>query len=125
MNNPTIFGDGVANVLTDTEVRVLHRILGALKNLGAESLEIGAGSGVKTNTSSIAANGSRKSITIQNLSGSALYVKFGSGASGSDFHAALASEAGVGTGGTVSVAGYTGEVTFSPATNNFSVLELQ
>lgn len=125
MNNPTIFADSVANVLSDTEVRVLHRVLGALKNLGGEAQTLGSSSGVKTNSATIASNQARKSITIQNLSGSALYVKLGSGASATDFHAALASEAGVGTGGSLSLNGYVGDFSFSPTTNSFAVLELE
>lgn len=125
MNNPTIYSDSVTNVASDTDVMVLQRVLGALKNIGAEAQTLGAASGVKTNTASIAANGARKSITIQNVDGSALLVRLGSGASASDYHAALASEGGQGTGGVLSLAAYTGELSFHPATNNFTVLELE
>ena len=124
MNNPTVFGDGVANILTDSDTRILHRVLGALKNLGGQSQSVASGSGRKENVTSIGSNGERKSITIQNLSGSALYVKFGSGASSTDFHAALAAESGSGTGGNISLPGYTGVISLSPSTNEFTVLEL-
>jgi len=126
MNNPTIYNDAVTSVASDTSTVILQRILGALKNVGAESQNLGAASGLKTNVTSIAANAARKSITIQNVDGSVvLLIKLGVGASATDYHASLASEAGAGTGGTLTLSSYTGSLSFFNTANHFTVLELE
>ena len=126
MDNPKIYSDGVTNSIQDSPLRVQNKILGALKNLGGEGQTVGSNSGKKNNTTSVAANSSRKDLFIQNIGADAIYIKMGSGAGASDYHFEVAGNNSLaGTGGTLNLSSYTGVVSIHPSTNDFTLVEFE
>lgn len=118
MNNPQIYTDGLANSIQDSPLRVQNKILGALKNMGGASTSAATQSVVNVTTSAVsilAANASRKFMTLQNIGVQEVYIKFGSApvATGSKSFAFVLKPASVadgGDGGVLSLQSYTGSV---------------
>lgn len=85
--------------------------------------------GTKSSTTVSAANSARKSITIQNQGVNVLYVKLGSGAtapgSNEDYHFSLKAGSADydGSGGTVEIKDYTGEITIEGTSKKYTYAE--
>lgn len=126
MNNPTIYSDGIVNSIQDSPLRVQNKILGAVKNLGGAALSVSSDSGIKTDQTSLGANGARKSFTLQNTTAGAIYVKLGSGASATDYNYEIAGNGGnAGYGGSISVPSYVGVISIHPSTNTVAYTEFE
>lgn len=118
MNNPQIYSDGVANSIQDSPLRVQNKILGALKNMGGDSCTINTDSVFSASSTAqvvLAANTSRRFLSIQNIGNSKVYIRFGAApvVSGTKlFSYILAPSSGTenGDGGVLTVDGYTGSV---------------
>tara|TARA_R110002020_G_scaffold256920_2_gene470592 strand:+ start:410 stop:823 length:414 start_codon:yes stop_codon:yes gene_type:complete len=118
MNNPTIYSDGVANSIQDSPLRVQNKILGALKNMGGDSCTINTDSVFSASSTAqvvLAANTSRRFLSIQNIGNSKVYIRFGAAPviTGTKlFSYILAPSSGTenGDGGVLTVDGYTGSV---------------
>ena len=83
--------------------------------------------GAQTGTTIAAANTSRSRLVIQNQAAAVLYVKLGSGASTVSYHYILAAAGAPanGTGGVLTIEGYTGVVTCAAAgTPSWSAFEI-
>ena len=75
----------------------------------------GSAGGLLTVTATAAANSVRRRFVIQNQKAEVLYVKFGTGASATDYHYVLQSAATVGASGTsLTFEGYTGAISVAP-----------
>lgn len=75
--------------------------------------------GLLTATATSAANPARKRFILQNQKGEHLHVKFGTGATASDYHYVLQSAATIGTpGASLIVDGYVGAISVAPAAGN-------
>lgn len=118
MNNPKIYSDGVANSIQDSPLRVQNKILGALKNMGGDSCTINTDSVFSASSTAqvvLAANTSRRFLSIQNIGNSKVYIRFGAAPviTGTKlFSYILAPSSGTenGDGGVLTVDGYTGSV---------------
>lgn len=83
--------------------------------------------GAQTGTTIAAANADRTRLVIQNQAAAVLYVKLGSGASTVSYHFILAAAGAPanGTGGSMTIEGYTGVVTCAAAaTPSWSAYEI-
>jgi hypothetical protein len=118
MNNPQIYSDGVVNSIQDSPLRVQNKILGALKNMGGAASTISTDDVIgvtATAGQALAANASRKFLTVQNVGTSKVYIRFGSaptiGAT-QNFSYILAPASGQdeGDGGVMTLEGYIGSV---------------
>lgn len=79
----------------------------------------GSAGGLLTVTATAAANSARRRFVIQNQKAEVLYVKFGTGASPTDYHYVLLSAATVGAPGTsLTFEGYTGAISVAPVALN-------
>lgn len=75
--------------------------------------------GLLTATATSAANIGRRRFVIQNQKAEILYVKFGTGATATDYHYILLSAATVGAPGTsLTFEGYTGAISVAPVAGN-------
>ena len=75
--------------------------------------------GLRTTTAVVAANPARRRFVIQNQKGEHLHVKFGTGATASDYHYVLQSAATAGiSGSSLTFDGYTGAISVAPVTGN-------
>jgi hypothetical protein len=118
MNNPQIYSDGVVNSIQDSPLRVQNKILGALKNLGGEAAELNNDTVADVTDSAstvLSANAARKFLSIQNIGGSKVYIRFGAdpvitGTKRFSFILKPAASADSGDGGVVTLQGYTGDV---------------
>ena len=118
MNNPKIYSDGVANSIQDSPLRVQNKMLGALKNMGGDSCTINTDSVFSASSTAqvvLAANTSRRFLSIQNIGNSKVYIRFGAAPviTGTKlFSYILAPSSGTenGDGGVLTVDGYTGSV---------------
>lgn len=83
--------------------------------------------GAQTGTTIAAANADRTRLVIQNQAAAPLFVKLGTAASTTSYHYILAAGTGAanGTGGVISIEGYTGVVTCAAAaTPSWSAFEI-
>lgn len=118
MNQPQIYSDGVTQSVTDSPLRVQNKILGALKNLGGEAASLNSDTVADVTDAAstvLAANAARKFLSIQNIAGSKVYIRFGddpviSGTKRFSFILKAAASADAGDGGVVTLQGYTGTV---------------
>jgi hypothetical protein len=75
--------------------------------------------GLRTATATSAANPARRRFVIQNQKGEHLHVKFGTGATTTDYHYILQSAATAGiSGSSLTFDGYTGAISVAPVTGN-------
>ena len=75
--------------------------------------------GLLTATATSAANSSRRKFVIQNQKAEHLHVKFGTGATTTDYHYVLLSAATVGSNATSLIfEGYTGAISVAPVAGN-------
>ena len=75
--------------------------------------------GLITATATSAANAARKRFTLQNQKSEHLHVKFGTGATTSDYHYVLQSAATAGiSGSSLTFDGYTGAISVAPVAGN-------
>ncbi len=75
--------------------------------------------GLRTATAASAANPARRRFVIQNQKGEHLHVKFGTGATTTDYHYVLQSAATAGiSGSSLTFDGYTGAISVAPVTGN-------
>jgi hypothetical protein len=75
--------------------------------------------GLRTATATSAANPARRKFVIQNQKSEHLHVKFGTGATTTDYHYVLQSAATVGiSGSSLTFDGYTGAISVAPVTGN-------
>jgi hypothetical protein len=75
--------------------------------------------GLRTATAVSAANPSRRRFVIQNQKAEHLHVKFGTGATASDYHYVLLSAANAGAQGAhLTFEGYTGAISVAPVTGS-------
>lgn len=75
--------------------------------------------GLLTATATSAANPARRKFVIQNQKSEHLHVKFGAGATASDYHYVLQSAATAGiSGSSLTVDGYVGAISVAPVTGN-------
>ena len=75
--------------------------------------------GLRTATATSAANPARRRFVIQNQKSEHLHVKFGTGATTTDYHYVLQSAATVGiSGSSLTFDGYTGAISVAPVTGN-------
>ena len=118
MNNPQIYSDGVVNSIQDSPLRVQNKILGALKNMGGDSCTVNVDNLFSASSTAqvvLAANTSRRFLSIQNVGSSKVYVRFGaapvvSGTKRFSYILAPASGSENGDGGVLTLDGYTGSV---------------
>lgn len=97
-------------------VTLLQQIQGSLP--GA-SLTTSSTGGLLTVTATAAANPARKKFTLQNQKNEVLYVKFGTGASATDYHIQLQEHnAGSKHSQPFILDGYVGAISVAPATGN-------
>lgn len=129
MDNPSIYSDGLANSIQDSPLRVQNKMLGALKNMGGDATDPATQS-VTTVTAVaaqiLAANTSRKFLTLQNTGTNAVFVKFGSNPTltpSKSFAFVLkpATAVNAGDGGVLSLQTYTGSVHAITAAGNSDV----
>jgi hypothetical protein len=97
-------------------VTLLQQIQAA--SLGAALTTSSAG-GLRTATAVVASNPARRRFVIQNQKGEHLHVKFGTGATTTDYHYVLQSAATAGiSGSSLTFDGYTGAISVAPVTGN-------
>ena len=97
-------------------VTLLQQIQGSLP--GA-SLTTSSTGGLLTVTATAAANSARKKFTLQNQKNEVLYLKFGTGASTTDYHIQLQEHnAGSKHSQPFILDGYVGAISVAPATGN-------
>lgn len=88
---------------------------------------VASAAGAQTGTTIAAANADRTRLVIQNQAAAVLYVKLGSAASTTSYHFILAAAGAPanGTGGSMTIEGYTGVVTCAAAaTPSWSAYEI-
>lgn len=118
MNNPQIYSDGVKNSIQDSPLRVQNKMLGALKNMGGDACTINVDSLFSATSTAqvvLAANTSRRFLSVQNVGSSKVYVRFGaapviSGTKLFSYILAPSSGSENGDGGVLTLDGYTGSV---------------
>jgi len=128
MDNPAIYSDGLANSIQDSPLRTQQKMLGALKNMGGDATSA-ATQTVTTVTAVaaqiLAANTSRKFLTLQNTGTQEVFVKFGSNPTVSPKSFAFilkpATAVNGGDGGVLSLQTYTGSVHAVTASGNSDV----
>lgn len=83
------------------------------------ALTTSSAGGLRTATAVVAANPARRKFVIQNQKGEHLHVKFGTGATTTDYHYVLQSAATTGiSGSSLTFDGYTGAISVAPVTGN-------
>jgi len=97
-------------------VTLLQQIQGSLPYASFTTTSPG---GLLTVTATAAANSARKKFTLQNQKNEVLYVKFGTGASATDYHIQLQEHnAGSKHSQPFILDGYVGAISVAPATGN-------
>jgi len=118
MNNPKIYSDGVLSSTQDSPLRVQNKILGALKNVGGGACTVNVDNlfdVTSTSQTVLAANASRRFLSIQNVGAKKAYVRFGaapvlSGTKRFSYILTPSSGAENGDGGVLVLDGYTDSV---------------